>query len=191
MNDDNGSVRHPEPGFYGTAERKRGEVMEELKPCPFCGQPPLFGYRGKNAGANVIECQNNDCPCMPFTHALAHAEAIAAWNTRAALTRAPAPAEELVEIAKRHANAYLGGESLERALAEIDEAAFSQIPDTGELREARKLIADKIRLLDEQYEDGARAGSGFAAQSENRTRVTDLKGIDAALAKLETQKGGE
>jgi hypothetical protein len=56
-----------------------------LEPCPWCKVPPIISNRGMNAGANVVECLNRDCPVAPHTNPLSHAEAIAAWNTRAFL----------------------------------------------------------------------------------------------------------
>jgi hypothetical protein len=60
-------------------------MVNELKPCPFCGCPAMI--RG-DFGLQQLGCSNDDCAgaYLPMpAHALAHrTKAIAAWNTRAA-----------------------------------------------------------------------------------------------------------
>jgi hypothetical protein len=56
-------------------------MSDELKPCPFCGGEPIMG-------AWDVECDNPLCEVQPTVAGQSQAEAIAAWNRRAA----PAPA---------------------------------------------------------------------------------------------------
>ena len=56
--------------------------MTDLKPCPFCGNPParLVSLDGKK----YISCLNYKCPCQPETAAYkAKGAAARAWNRRA------------------------------------------------------------------------------------------------------------
>jgi Lar family restriction alleviation protein len=60
-------------------------MMEELKPCPFCGEQPYNDeetakYFGKMTGWNyAIACSNCEAKSMGFT---AFKEACKEWNTR-------------------------------------------------------------------------------------------------------------
>ena len=56
--------------------------MTELKPCPFCGEPPeLFSFKD---GRYLVNCVNPDCDVYPYTRIHDSAEAAAeAWNRRA------------------------------------------------------------------------------------------------------------
>ena len=57
---------------------------EELKPCPFCGEPPhsfLVNYgTGHDHG---IECDNLKCLTLVTVDANTRDEAVKIWNTRA------------------------------------------------------------------------------------------------------------
>lgn len=56
--------------------------MFDLKPCPFCGNPParLVSIDGKTH----ISCLNYKCPCQPETAAYkTKGTAVRAWNRRA------------------------------------------------------------------------------------------------------------
>jgi Lar family restriction alleviation protein len=57
---------------------------EALKPCPFCGSPPMPDYCSTTDGpAYSFHCHAKDCPAWPNVQGETEAEAIAAWNTRA------------------------------------------------------------------------------------------------------------
>ena len=62
--------------------------MEELKPCPFCGEIPELHEWHNRYNVHFITfqvcCENEDCPCRPFTHQYGRIiPAIEAWNSRA------------------------------------------------------------------------------------------------------------
>ena len=58
--------------------------MENLKPCPFCGEIPTVTHDAQNCETYVIQCANGECACMPVTWwYLTKEEAIEAWNRRA------------------------------------------------------------------------------------------------------------
>lgn len=83
----------------------RADEREALKPCPFCGGRPILTVRPDNANATAhfaavacfcggyASCAHKDA--IAIEPADAETKAIAAWNTRAALTPQPAtqPAE--------------------------------------------------------------------------------------------------
>jgi hypothetical protein len=69
---------------------------EVLKPCPFCGSPPMPDYCSTTDGpAYSFHCHAKDCPAWPNVQGETEAEAIAAWNTRA--DAAPTPKADEVE----------------------------------------------------------------------------------------------
>jgi Lar family restriction alleviation protein len=53
--------------------------MDELKPCPFCGQPPTIEDTDE---ATHIFCETDDC-LGPSITMHAHVHAVAMWNRRA------------------------------------------------------------------------------------------------------------
>ncbi len=57
--------------------------MDNLKPCPFCGQQPTTYSSGSNHGVDNlwIVCANQACRIAAFQRNTAE-EAIAAWNHR-------------------------------------------------------------------------------------------------------------
>lgn len=64
-------------------------MSDELKPCPFCGSTPKFGYHGDDDGGYYyVECRSCSRPAdleaerFIGAHADNHAEAITAWNRR-------------------------------------------------------------------------------------------------------------
>lgn len=62
--------------------------MDELKPCPFCGeQPELDEWHYGDAGECItfmVQCKNENCTCRPFTQEYIRVlPAIEAWNRRA------------------------------------------------------------------------------------------------------------
>lgn len=61
--------------------------MSETKPCPFCGSNDLEAREGNSYVPASVVCQNDDCGGTVDAPGLA--EAIAAWNRRAA----PEPAQ--------------------------------------------------------------------------------------------------
>ena len=66
-------------------------MTDELLPCPFCGgQAELhqtYDMETKEVIGWFVWCNNKRCECMPETNDhFTEAEAIAAWNTRAATT---------------------------------------------------------------------------------------------------------
>lgn len=55
-------------------------MMDELKPCPFCGSPAeLTG----ECDMVWVRCSNEDCWCQMVTRFDEPDEAIEAWNRRA------------------------------------------------------------------------------------------------------------
>lgn len=52
-------------------------MSEELKPCPFCGEPATPGFCAQN---NFVRCTG--CSCRTWSCYDTAAKAIAAWNTR-------------------------------------------------------------------------------------------------------------
>lgn len=59
--------------------------MEELKPCPFCGQiPELHEWHNKKDVITFqVCCENEDCTCRPFTREYIRIiPVIEAWNCR-------------------------------------------------------------------------------------------------------------
>lgn len=63
----------------------------KLKPCPFCGQPPVLQKMDRGASFYQryrrhdwrVHCDNaSKCLSMVFTFWMSRAEAIKAWNTR-------------------------------------------------------------------------------------------------------------
>lgn len=80
-------------------------MVEELKPCPFCGSDELShgwsapGYDGSMSTGNV-ECHN--CNALIYT-AGGEAEAIAAWNRR---THFAAVRNEALEEAAKVADGF-------------------------------------------------------------------------------------
>lgn len=81
------------------------EAGMRLAPCPFCGGPGrvTFGIYELDAGNHVVCEGRKDCPMFCSTPYRVHdtrAEAIAAWNTRAAAPVAPADGGSLREQAR-------------------------------------------------------------------------------------------
>ena len=81
---------------------------EVLKPCPFCGSPPMPDYCSTTDGpAYSFHCHAKDCPAWPNVQGETEAEAIAAWNTRA--DAAPPPnTDEVKAVARAISEARTG-----------------------------------------------------------------------------------
>lgn len=66
----------------GTDERgemdEAGNIVERLKPCPFCGTMPQVRNSGTVDGDYVV-CRSRKCSVQPCSNS----GAIAAWNRRA------------------------------------------------------------------------------------------------------------
>lgn len=76
--------------------------LREALPCPFCGSKPEVGGGDYNYPW-VVECINPDCPVLcAMDGADRKAQAIAAWNTRAALSTpcVEQDADEVERVAK-------------------------------------------------------------------------------------------
>jgi hypothetical protein len=59
------------------------KMSEELKPCPFCGQPPeLKEFKNECEYPIKIYCGNHDCRWYMGTHFETKDEAIGSWNHR-------------------------------------------------------------------------------------------------------------
>jgi len=56
--------------------------MDELKPCPFCNQPPITTPSGEGGKGLMIECLTEGC-VNPHVSYYNHDVARTAWNTRA------------------------------------------------------------------------------------------------------------
>lgn len=58
--------------------------MEELKPCPFCGQPPSVIFRDKIIfkGALRIQCTNLKCGVTTYIQGYNKEHLIKQWNQR-------------------------------------------------------------------------------------------------------------
>ena len=85
-------------------------MMDDLKPCPFCGSDPMPEFYSSEGGTGyAIHCQAEACPAWPSTHGENEDEAITAWNARA-------PDPRLAEVeADLEARGYQWmGESLSR-----------------------------------------------------------------------------
>lgn len=66
--------------------------MNELKPCPWCGEnPEIIDERGVTTDYVLIRCSNDNCHCVAECADKTEKAAIAAWNTRAN----PQPANEV------------------------------------------------------------------------------------------------
>ena len=70
---------------------------DKLKPCPFCGNAPMF-IRSRESGDEGIICSAKECPAG-MASVPDKANLIAHWNRRAALPR-PAPAQDAEEVAR-------------------------------------------------------------------------------------------
>jgi len=121
---------------------------EALLPCPFCGAAAKSGYI---RDGRRIHCTNGDCvaggPARfhgPVGMASAEDRAIAAWNTRAALTPKPlsvAPEDEALIANHRTATFYLSKTTKDSPLAlkvrlegEVDAAEEALRRQIAELR---------------------------------------------------------
>ena len=66
----------------------RGNEMQDLKPCPFCGSKDLDVTNITGEGEeNWIEC--NQCACMGTYRRQTKEEAISLWNTRSPVAQQP------------------------------------------------------------------------------------------------------
>ena len=54
-------------------------MSEELKPCPFCGEPPIKHFE---PSSSVIGCFRSGCPVNPSLRANTFKVAVEKWNTR-------------------------------------------------------------------------------------------------------------
>jgi hypothetical protein len=60
---------------------------EALLPCPFCGDEYNMDVEKRFDGDFFVECGNMDCEVQPITNDFStKKEAVAAWNTRSALS---------------------------------------------------------------------------------------------------------
>lgn len=55
--------------------------MTDLKPCPFCGEPPAIEMTGFHLNGRTIYCAGNEC-MGPSTTATSFDDAAAQWNKR-------------------------------------------------------------------------------------------------------------
>jgi hypothetical protein len=78
---------------------------DSLLPCPFCGSVPnIVSWKEaidqSDSAPTAIECSSDlhDCPLSPGVALWTREEAIAAWNTRAALPSAALSAGEVEDL---------------------------------------------------------------------------------------------
>lgn len=57
------------------------DEKEELKPCPWCGNPPVLRLR-KFKGGWRISCYGTGCQMHPWVERKTKEASIKAWNTR-------------------------------------------------------------------------------------------------------------
>ena len=58
--------------------------MNELKPCPFCGDKATITDGGFSGEQFLVRCRESLCPAASGTVRKTQKQAIAAWNRRAA-----------------------------------------------------------------------------------------------------------
>lgn len=65
------------------AEGTGGEIVAELKRCPFCGSPGEVEHR-EYSGTWIVQCSNGECPAsyMIGWDYETEEDAIDAWNRR-------------------------------------------------------------------------------------------------------------
>jgi Lar family restriction alleviation protein len=61
------------------------EPVAELLPCPFCGEAASVFDDANHSTAWEAACCNSHCSAQPSVWGVTRAEAVTAWNTRAAL----------------------------------------------------------------------------------------------------------
>lgn len=134
--------------------------MTELMICPFCGhRPRKWGEDGHPHGIE-IECVNGHCPAEPHVWMATEAEAITAWNTRAAGT-APHEVDALAKAAsalwKAHATLIDHGYPKNSVLIGYIDTAVAQCalhginthfsyPLAPHICELNRLIGDTCRV---------------------------------------------
>lgn len=172
------------------------ETVLDLLPCPFCGCARIY-----ERGFRCFECP--ECRAEGPTKAT-KAEAVAAWNTRAALSRAPGAgregaAERLAIVAEKPAHLIRWGEGdrldLQSVLAALSppstggedreeiardlEQAWQVLPvDNARAVEARSIIRSAISKLKEnglsREELGGLARSLPSGDAQERSPVPPL-----------------
>jgi len=58
-------------------------MMDNLKPCPWCGKTPTLFAEGDKGQYKFVACNGNECGVEPCTLTYdSEKEAITAWNER-------------------------------------------------------------------------------------------------------------
>jgi len=137
-------------------------VSESLKPCPFCGTAPTVEYwHGGPKTKRRVGCDNEECAPMPHVTGPTEAEAVAAWNRRAA----PAPPSDEGRAVRIDSSddwrvkypaytaarglTYEGGKSIEFVAADFLRMAFvgAHVEDRDFFLGAAEELEETVALL--------------------------------------------
>ena len=55
---------------------------QHVKPCPFCGKPPVIMTSGENNNGLMIFCSSDEC-ASPSVSYYKHTDTLRVWNQRA------------------------------------------------------------------------------------------------------------
>jgi Lar family restriction alleviation protein len=117
-------------------------MTAELKPCPFCGGEASEVEDQGHSTAYNVGCFNGDCTIEPNTWADTKAEAIAAWNTRADLSRDLEQARQ--DIADLRQAVRYANDHADQAKSERDAAIARAEKAEADRDEWRKTAITKI-----------------------------------------------
>lgn len=121
-------------------------MTAELKPCPFCGGEASEVEDQGHSTAYNVGCFNGDCTIEPNTWADTKAEAIAAWNTRADLSRDLEQARQ--DIADLRQAVRYANDHADQAKSERDAAIARAEKAEADRDEWRKTANTKIEMAD-------------------------------------------
>lgn len=137
--------------------------MSELKPCPFCGGEaelhPTYDMDTNEVDGWFVWCNNDTCECKPETgQFFTEAEAIAAWNSRAAMEYEgwfylPKPKEGIVDYGEPEITRTENGYKVRQIVDVVDEAARKWGDDLSEYIMRR--ICEVWNTRTDDYEQAA------------------------------------